>query len=512
MSDPVSPNMGLTLPQPGTTTGGSPNYTYATEITADLSLIDTHNHTSGQGVRVPTAGLNINADLAMGGFSLTGANNITATGAVTLSGSGTALSITNNATVSGTLTVGTLSLGTLTLTGAGTALTVNNNALISGTLTVSSTATVGSTLSVVGAILETTASTALTLKGNAAATSGIGTILDNATTQTSGSVVSFRTGGTEQANIDFAGNLNLTNGGSILQLKATTSLTLKGHVAATSAIAVLLDNIVAQTSGTILSIRSGNTEQANVDWTGNLNLTGGGSILQTKASTSLTLQGNAAATGVGVILNNAVTMTGAGKTLSVRNNGTEVFYLDINGILNIAGTIQQVSTATQFDLTSIYSAGSGAFLFNASNQASGTGVHTNFQTAGATKLQILNNGDVVSPNHIRTNGGQPTVTTAVGAASAAVVGTDQAGILTLTTTSSTPTINQALFTVTLSTAFQASGKYSVAIYPATNGAATLGLNPYVTSVTVGSWVLAAGTSVAMGTGTTSWYYTILGAN
>ena len=453
MADPVSPNMGLTLPQPGSTTGGSPTYTYATEITADLSIIDTHNHTSGNGVLVPTAGLNINADLNFNSHSATGVNNVTAAGAVTITGAGTALSVTNNATISGTLTVGVLSLGSLTLTGAGTALTVNNNALISGTLTVTGllTLTAGVTggLLVAGTISEATSNTGLSLKGNAPATGGIGTILDNATTQTSGIITSFRTNASEKANIDFGGNLNLTAGGAVIQGLTSTSLTLKGK---------------------------------------------------------------AAATGVGVILDNSVTLTGAGKPLSVRNNGTEVFYLDINGILNIAGTIEQVSTATQMLMQSVYSAGSGAFLFNASNQASGTGVHTVFQTAGSGKLEILNDGSVLCPAHIRTNGGQPTVTTAVGTASATVVGTDQAGILSITTTSSTPSANVALFTVTFSTAFQASGKYSVAIFPATAGAATLGLNPYVTSQTVGSWVLAVGTSVAMGTGTQSWYYTILGAN
>jgi hypothetical protein len=454
MADPVSPNMGLTLPQPGSTTGGSPTYTYATEITADLSLIDTHNHTTGNGVQVPTAGLNINADLTFGGFSATNVNNITASGAVTLSGSGTALSITNNATVSGTLTVGTLSLGSLTLTGAGTALTVNNNATITGSLTLGFIQG-NLNLAGAGALLQSTASTSVVIKGNAAATGGVGSILDNQVTQTGGIITSFRTNGTEEANIDFAGNLNLTNGGAVIQGKTATSLTLKGK---------------------------------------------------------------AAATGVGVILDNSVVLTGAGLCLSVRNSGTEVFNIDKLGILNIIGTIAVASSATEFTLQSAYSGGSGALLINAAGLVSGTAIHTIFQTAGATKLQVLANGavlagnDVLSGNHVRSNGPNPTVTTAVGSATAAVVGTDLSGILTITTTSSTPTINQALFTVTLGTAFAAGGKYAVVCYPATNGAATFALNPYVTSVTNASWVLAAGSSVAMGTGAQSWYYQILGNN
>jgi len=63
----TSPNMGLTVPLVGDAGTG-----YATNISAALNLIDAHNHTSGKGVLVPTAGLNINADLAFGGFQATG--------------------------------------------------------------------------------------------------------------------------------------------------------------------------------------------------------------------------------------------------------------------------------------------------------------------------------------------------------------------------------------------------------------------------------------------------------
>jgi hypothetical protein len=57
-----------------------------------------------------------------------------------------------------------------------------------------------------------TAATALTLKGNAAATAGIGTILDNQTTQTSGTITSFRTGGTEKAVVTFSGGFTSDSG------------------------------------------------------------------------------------------------------------------------------------------------------------------------------------------------------------------------------------------------------------------------------------------------------------
>lgn len=52
--------MGLTIPGIGTET--SP--TWASDLNADLSAIDSHNHSSGQGVPITPNGLNINADLA----------------------------------------------------------------------------------------------------------------------------------------------------------------------------------------------------------------------------------------------------------------------------------------------------------------------------------------------------------------------------------------------------------------------------------------------------------------
>lgn len=56
-----TPNMNLDLPVVGQTT----DPTWATKLnTALTDQIDTHDHTSGKGVQVPTAGLNINADLS----------------------------------------------------------------------------------------------------------------------------------------------------------------------------------------------------------------------------------------------------------------------------------------------------------------------------------------------------------------------------------------------------------------------------------------------------------------
>ncbi len=58
----ISPNMNLPVPTVGSTAGPQ----YSSDIDACLSLIDSHNHTSGNGVQIPTDGLNINADLSFG--------------------------------------------------------------------------------------------------------------------------------------------------------------------------------------------------------------------------------------------------------------------------------------------------------------------------------------------------------------------------------------------------------------------------------------------------------------
>lgn len=52
-------NMSLNLPVVGTTAGP----TYATLNNTAFETVDAHDHTSGKGVQVPTAGININATL-----------------------------------------------------------------------------------------------------------------------------------------------------------------------------------------------------------------------------------------------------------------------------------------------------------------------------------------------------------------------------------------------------------------------------------------------------------------
>jgi hypothetical protein len=58
---PTTPNMGMSLPTVSTTVGP----TWATNLNDALTtIVDPHDHTSGKGVQIPTAGINIDDDLA----------------------------------------------------------------------------------------------------------------------------------------------------------------------------------------------------------------------------------------------------------------------------------------------------------------------------------------------------------------------------------------------------------------------------------------------------------------
>lgn len=62
-----TPNMNLT--KPGVSTEPGPDW--ATQLNASLDAIDAHDHSSGKGVKVTQAGINITADLEMNNAKLT---------------------------------------------------------------------------------------------------------------------------------------------------------------------------------------------------------------------------------------------------------------------------------------------------------------------------------------------------------------------------------------------------------------------------------------------------------
>lgn len=64
----TTPNMNLTLPVVSQTTGPL----WASQINSDLSVIDSHNHAPGAGALIPSAALNINADVGFGAYNAVG--------------------------------------------------------------------------------------------------------------------------------------------------------------------------------------------------------------------------------------------------------------------------------------------------------------------------------------------------------------------------------------------------------------------------------------------------------
>lgn len=63
----VTPNMGMDLPVVSTTLGP----TWATMLDAALDVVDAHDHTSGKGAQLPTAALDLDADLPFNGYNAT---------------------------------------------------------------------------------------------------------------------------------------------------------------------------------------------------------------------------------------------------------------------------------------------------------------------------------------------------------------------------------------------------------------------------------------------------------
>jgi hypothetical protein len=63
----LSPNMSLPVPIPGVTTGPD----WANDINSSLNIIDQHDHSAGNGVRINPSGININADFPMNGNNIT---------------------------------------------------------------------------------------------------------------------------------------------------------------------------------------------------------------------------------------------------------------------------------------------------------------------------------------------------------------------------------------------------------------------------------------------------------
>jgi hypothetical protein len=315
---PNTPILGLAIPVGGTTPGAANNITagtYPFMWAGNLNIIDSGVFSPGNPVPTATPGLNINSNVNFNGFGITNAStavfsgNVGISGLLTLSGAGTALSVTNNATVIGTLTVGTLSTTNLALSGTlGVGGTSTFGTNFANTIAIAGKATgTDPTITVAGDATRnlniiTALASGTTIGGLYISPSGgVPTLIGSAAGVASGaSAIWLGSGSTSPTNTNFAifgiptvTSLNVASGGTIAfdinassivqittssfglqtnipiqQNTAATALTIKGNSAATGGIANILDNQTTQTSGTITSFRTGGTEKAGVTFAG----------------------------------------------------------------------------------------------------------------------------------------------------------------------------------------------------------------------------------------------------
>lgn len=149
--------MSLTLPTPSVTIGPQ----WATELNAALTVIDSHDHSSGKGVQIKTNGLNIDANLSFNSYAATDLLKTQYTDqASALSGASNLYSVY---TVNGDLYY---------TNGAGTAVQVTDGTGLStvtipfntiATQTVSTNLTISSSDTFVYLLVDTTAARAITL-------------------------------------------------------------------------------------------------------------------------------------------------------------------------------------------------------------------------------------------------------------------------------------------------------------------------------------------------------------
>ncbi len=277
-----TPNMNLALPTVSQTLGPA----WATQLIAALGQIDSHNHTTGQGVAVPAAGINVNADLPFSG------NNATSLRSARFTDQGAALTTPSD--------VGCLYLAGGNLfwnSGAGAAVQITSGGALAGTP--GSIAGLGSPAAVTytsgNGTFRFTSNTntnaavdvgPVTVRAQAAAANGI-TIQSPSGLAANYAVTLLGTlpAGQRALTIDNLGNLSTWNidGSGLVSnagvltvvgaaaIAANTSATIKGNRSAADAGADVVSNgAVARTAGLIHDFQNNGASKAQIDYQGNV--------------------------------------------------------------------------------------------------------------------------------------------------------------------------------------------------------------------------------------------------
>jgi fibronectin-binding autotransporter adhesin len=361
-----------------------------------------------------------------GGYSQTGAGANTFSGAATFGAAGTALTVNNNATITGTASIGTLSVaaggitdsGNLTVSGTGTStvagqlnltaasigLNVTNNATIGGTLAIQGAngLTVGTAGSVTGSLaLANTTNTNLGVLQAAAAT-GVGNatyvlpsiaggttdtvcLLNKGNCGASPSTVTTSSAGTTNQLAKFTGANTIANSGIS---DDGTTISLSEALSATTISATTI-----QSSGA-LAINPG----------GNLTIGATNRItaIQGNASSTFTVSASGFTTTLGFVApstaNNTITFPAATGTVCLQNSASCGFATSGSGVTSLDGlggalTIGNTSGAgSAITIDNASTTQKGIAQFNASDFTASAGVIDTVQgitTASAVQFGSL---------------------------------------------------------------------------------------------------------------------------
>lgn len=191
----ATPFMNLDLPVVSVTLGPE----WATELNTALETIDEHDHTSGKGTAIPTAGIDIDADLDLNSFRLIGAMSLQ------LEAQGSPLSGGTNVN---SLNV---SAGNLYFTnGSGTAVQLTDgNSIVAPSVgldeinytAVNTDLIIGSASTVVFLAVDTSAARSITLPSASAVGAGRFYIIKDATNQSETNNISILTTGGDSVDV-----------------------------------------------------------------------------------------------------------------------------------------------------------------------------------------------------------------------------------------------------------------------------------------------------------------------
>lgn len=206
----ATPNLNLTLPTPTVTLGPA----WANEVNAAFEVIDSHDHTSGKGARIPTAGLNINADLQFNEFGILNARLVSLqerTSSPSGSDFASSISIFN-----GDLYFTNSSGVAVQVTSGGSIVSSPGNAQVFETFEVSSDLIISPAASFVYLITDTSAARNITLPLASAVTAGRIYIIKDITGQSNANNITLTAAGSDLVDSAATATLNSNFGSTMV--------------------------------------------------------------------------------------------------------------------------------------------------------------------------------------------------------------------------------------------------------------------------------------------------------